>query len=153
MGIKSSYSSYKKNNFKLAIAICLGLSIWCIYDGYFNKKFIEKHTNADGSNQTYLIFNRNGPFVLVPAAIMIAVWMAVACKKNLVADDNQIIINNKTTIKYDDIEAVDKTHFKQKGFFTITHKNNLDKLETVKISDKNYDNLAELLEEIVAKIS
>ncbi len=122
MTIKSSYSSYKKNNFKLAIAICIGLSIWCIYDGYFNDKFIEKHTNADGSNQTYLICNRNGPFVLIPAAVVIAIWMAMACKKNLLADNEQLTINNKTIIKYDDIETVDKTHFDQKGFFSITHK-------------------------------
>ena len=41
MAIEAPISKYKRTNFKIYIVACLVIGIWCIYDGYLNKAWIE----------------------------------------------------------------------------------------------------------------
>jgi len=55
--------------------------------------------------------------------------------------------------KYDSIQQIDKTYFEKKGFFMITYKDKHGKEVRRKLNERTYDNLAAILEHLVAKIS
>ena len=57
------------------------------------------------------------------------------------------------TIKYDAIEAIDKTHFAKKGYFVINYKDERGKPKSKELNDRNWDHLAAVLDHLVAKIS
>lgn len=153
MAIEAPLSKFKKNSFKIGVAVCIGLAIYCVYDGYYNKKFIEKNTNADGSPNSTLLFNQKSPPYLIGAAVLLGAYLFTIRNKKVVADENELIISDKERIPYNSIQKIDKTLFKSKGFFTITHKNNDGREVDRKLSDRTYDNLAAILEHLVAKIS
>jgi hypothetical protein len=72
--------------------------------------------------------------------------------KKLLADENELVFSNKEKIPYDSIQKIDKTCFGSKGFFLITYKNKNGSEISRKISDRTYDNLAAILDKLVAKI-
>ena len=153
MVIEAPISKFKKNNFKIYIAICIGLSIWCIYDGYYNEEWIAEHTNSDGTPMAYLTVNRSAPYYLIGAAVLLAGYFFVIKSKKIIADENELIISAKEKISYDAIEKIDKTNFESKGFFIVTYKDQSGGEVDRKISDRKYDNLSAVLEHLVAKIS
>jgi len=153
MAIEAPISKFKKNNLKIYIAVCIGLAIWCAYDGYFNDKWIEEHTDANGNPQAYLVFNRKAPSFFIGAAVLLGAYLFAIRNKKLIADENKLVISDKEKISYDSIQKIDKGRFKSKGFFTITHKNDEGHNVNRKLSDRTYDNLAAILDKLVAKIS
>jgi hypothetical protein len=153
MALIAPLSKYKKKTFISWMVVCLGLAGWFFYDGYFNKKFIEKHTGKDGTPESSLTFNRKSPPYLVGAAVLLGVYMFIIRNKKVVADDSQLIIDDKINIAYDAIVKIDKTHFDSKGYFIITCRGPDGKEVGHKLSDRNYDNLSPILDHLVAKIS
>jgi hypothetical protein len=153
MAIEAPISKFKKTNLKIYIAICIGLAIWCAYDGYFNDKWIEEHTDTNGNPESYLVFNRKAPPYFIGAAVLFGAYLFAIRNKKIIADENELIINDKEKISYDAIQKIDKTHFKSKGFFIITHKNKDGREVNRKLNDRTYDNLTAILDELVAKIS
>ena len=153
MALTAPLSKYKKKTFIIWIVVCLGLAGWFAYDGYFNQKFIEKHTSTDGVPESTLTFNRKAPPYLVGAAVLLGVYMFIIRNRKVVADDNQLVIDDKINIAYDVIVKIDKTHFDSKGYFIITSRGPDGKEVDHKLSDRNYDNLGPILEHLVAKIS
>ena len=153
MAITAPLSKYKKNNIKLYIAFCIGFAVWCTYDGYLNEKWIQEHTDKEGNPETYLVFNRKAPYYLGGAAVLLAGYFFAISGRKIVAENNELIINDRGKIAYDSIEKIDKTNFKSKGYFVITYKDPSGKEINRKISDRMYDNLEALLNEIVLKIS
>ena len=153
MAIEAPISKYKKTNYKIAIAVCLGLSIWCIYDGYFNENFIEKYSEDEGSSINWLVVNRKAPPYLLGATALLVGYLLVLRKKKLIADERELIFSDSNKIPYDSIEKIDKTYFKKNGFFIITYKNENGREVNRKLSDKKYDNLSAVLDHLVAKIS
>ncbi len=153
MAITAPLSKYKKNNVKLYIAACIAITIWCIYDGYYNEKWIKEHTDPDGTPQTYLVFNRKAPYYLGGAAVLFGAYFFFFFLKKIAAESNELIINDSEKITYDSIEKIDKTNFKSKGYFVITYKDSGGREANRKISDRMYDNLEAVLNEVVAKIS
>jgi len=159
MAIEAPYRKYRKTNFKISIVLCLGAAIIYAYDGYLSKyewslrrSFYEEHVK-DGKPDFDMAFNQKSPFVLVGLAAVLTAWFWVRKKKKLLADENKLIINNKKNISYDSIEKIDKTYFDKKGFFVITYKDKGGKEVRRKLNDRTYDNLAAILEHLVAKIS
>jgi len=152
MAIEAGISSYKKNRIKMFIVAGLVLAGWCIYDGYYNQKWIEKHTNTDGSPKTYLVFNQRAPYFLVSGAILLGVYLASISGKKVVADEEKLIVDGKE-IKYDSILKLDKTYFDSKGYFVLTYKTAQGGETMKKISDFKYDNLTPILDHVVSKIS
>jgi len=152
MAIEAGVSSYKKNRIKLFIVACLALTAWCIYDGYYNQKWIDKYTNPDGSPKTYLVFNRRAPYFLVSGAVLLGVYLASVVGKKIVADEEKLIVDGKT-INYDSIVSLDKTHFDSKGYFILTYEIAQGSQAKKKISDLKYDNLTPILDHVVSKIS
>ena len=152
MTLIAPLSKYKKKTFIIWIVVCIGLAAWFAYDGYFNQNFIEKHTK-DGIPESTLTFNRKAPPYLVGAAVLLGVYMFIIRNRKVVADDSQLIIDDKINIAYDVIAKINKTNFDSKGYFIITYKNPDDSETDKKISYKTYDNTKALLEYLVSKIS
>ena len=153
MAIEAPYSKYRKSNFKIAIFVCIVLASWCAYDGYFNQKWIEDHIDSDGNPEPYLVFNRRAPIFLFGAAALCGAYLFVIKNKKLVAEENELVISCCEKISYDAIQSVDKTNFESKGCFVITYHDETGKEVNRKLSDRAYDNLAAVLEHLVAKIS
>lgn len=159
MAVEAPISKFKKNNLKIYIVACLIGVIILAYDGYLSKyewsyrrSFYEKHVK-DGNPDETMIFNQIFPFFLIvlTAGLMWRLW-AIKDKK-LLADEGELIISDKEKISYVSIQKIDKTHFKKKGRFVITYKNNCGKEVNRKLSDRTYDNLKAILDKLVAKIS
>ncbi|UCF15547.1 MAG: hypothetical protein JSW59_19285 [Phycisphaerales bacterium] len=153
MAIEAPISKYKKTNYKISIAVCIGLTIWCIYDGYFSEKFKEKYSDAEGNPVGWLVVNRKAPPYLLGIAVLLAGYLFVLRKKKIIADENELVFSDSDKIPYDTIERIDKTHFEKKGFFVFTFKNKNGKEVNRKLSDRTYDNLKAVLDHLVAKIS
>ena len=153
MAIEAPISKYKKSNYKIAIAVCLGLAIWCVYDGYFNKDFMEKYSDAEGNPVGWLVINRKAPPYLLGVTALLVGYLLVLRKKKLIADERELVFSNKNKITYDSIEKIDKTYFEKKGVFVITYKNENGREANRKLSDKKYDNLSAVLDHLVEKIS
>ena len=153
MAIEARISKFKRNGLIIWFVACIAVAAYCAYDGYFNEKFKTKHTNEDGTPDSTLVFNRKSPLYFIGAGLLLgAYWFAIRNKK-LIADENELVINDKQRIPYDSIEKIDKTHFKSKGRFVITYKDENGKEVDRKINDRQYDNLAPVLDHLVAKIT
>ena len=150
MAIEAPLSKYKKNNILIIAALLIGVGLWFAYDGYKNPDFIKKHT-VEGVADSTLNFNRKAPPFMIGAGVLLGIYFVMVKGKKLIADDAQLI-NGSTTIAYDAIEKINKTHFDSKGFFVITYSENGQNKE-LKLSDRTYDNLPAVLDHIVLKIS
>jgi len=153
MSIEAPLSKHKRNTLVIYIMGCVGLAMWCGYDGYFNKNWIAKHTDAEGRAKTYLVFNRHAPAYLVGAGLLLGAYLFAIRKKNIAAGDTELVIDGKEKISYESIEQINKTHFTSKGFFIITYKDANSSDVSRKVSDRDYDNLGPVLDELVVKIS
>ena len=153
MDIEAPISKFKKTNIKICIAVCIGLVIWCIYDAYFNEEFIKKYTDDDGNPTGWLVINKKAPPFLIGAAVLFGMYLFLLKDKKLLADENELVINNKKRISYDSIQQINKTYFDKKGFFVMTYKDKGGNEARLKLSDRKYDNLPAILERLVEKIS
>ncbi len=152
MSVIAPLSKYKKTNFKVIIAVLLAAAAWFAYDGYFNQKFIDKHT-TDGKPDSDLIFNQRAPFFLGAGAVIAGVWFLVIKDKKIIADEKGLDFNGKKRIEYQDILQIDKTDFEKKGSFVIGYKTSDGSDARCRLSDRGYDNLEGILEVIKDKIS
>jgi len=153
MAIEAPLCRYKKTNFKITIIILLVATVWFAYDGYANDKFIEKHTNADGSVDATLVFHRKSPPFFAAGAIALAIYFWIIKGKKLVADEEALVFSNGNKITYNSIESVDKTNYQSKGYFVIRYKDAGGTELRHKISNRTYDNLDAILEHLIAKIT
>lgn len=156
MAVNAPLSKFKRNNLIIYIVILLAASAYFAYDGHLNESFIEKHTKNYGTPEAKpdgtLVFNRKAPFVLLPLAGILGIYLAAVINKKVVADEQRLKVNNKE-IPYDSIEAIDKTNYESKGYYIIKYKDSSGNPQQQKISRNTYDNTDELLDELVAKIS
>ncbi len=146
MPIEAPLSKHTRNNFLIGIAVCLGLALWCGYDGYFNQTFQQDHPE-------WWSINRAAPFFFLPIAVILGAWFHAIRGRKLVAADSELVFSTKKKIPYDAIEKIDKTHFDDKGFFTVTYKTPAGRETNHKLSGYAYDNLRPLLDHLSAKIT
>ena len=160
MSVEATASKYTSNSFRLYMLACIIGAAVLAYDGYLSKyewakrqKFYETHyVLNDNQPDGTMTFNRNAPFVLLPLGAFFAFKWVTAKKKKVVAGDTSLDVCG-TEIAYDSIESINKTHFESKGFFTITYKDSQQSDNEIRVSDKDYDGLGIVLDEVVAKIS
>jgi len=156
MAIEAPVSKFRITYLKIYIGACILFAVIFAYDGYLSKypwsmrqSFYEEHKD-DGTMK----FNQIAPLFVAAGAVVLAcrLWMLKGIK--LVADDSRLIVSGKLTIPYDSIVKIDKTHFNDKGgFFLITYKSEQNTEKQVKISDKKYGNLSQVLDRLIEKIS
>ncbi len=152
MDIVAKYSSYKLGNMKIAFFVLLGLSAWCIYDGYFNQKFIEKHTSVEGKADDTLIFHKYFAYFGLPAAGAAAALFFVSKKKRIVAGQDALQVSADCRIAYSTIEEVDHTDYDATEKFCITYTDGGTEKKLV-LNRKKWDGLDEVLEFVISKIS
>ncbi len=153
MALIAPLSKYKRNTCLIWMTVLIGFATYCVYDGYFNNKFRDKHTGHDGKPDGTLVFNQKAPPFLVGVAVLIGAYLFVIRNKKIVAEENALVINGRVNIAYDSIQKIDKTHFDSKGRFTFTYRRPDGKEIDRKLSDRDYDNLGAILDHLVAKIS
>jgi len=153
MAVEAPISKYKKNNLKIYIFVCIVFAIWFGYDGYFNEKFKAKHTDENGKPDSSLVFNQKSPPFFLGAAVLLAGYLFAINNKKIIAGESELVISEKKKIAYDSIQKINKTHFDSKGYFIITYKDKNDNEVNSKLSDRKYDNLAAVLDQLVAKIA
>jgi hypothetical protein len=153
MAIEATCSKYKKQNFIIGIVLLIGLGAYCTYDGYFNEKFRDRHTSIEGKPDSTLVFNQKAPFFCLAGAVTLAIWLGIAKNRKIVAESDGIVINGKEKLAYQSIEKIDKTYFESKGYFVVTYKDEAGKEVDRRFDNRAYDNLAAILDELVAKIS
>jgi len=152
MALVAPLSKYKVKTFLIYMAVLVGFAAWLFYDGHYNQSFKEKHA-PDGKPDGTMVFNQKAPAYLVGAAALLGVYLLVIRNKKVVAEDNALVIDGKTSIAYDSVQKIDKTDFDAKGHFTFTYKTPDGKEIDRKVSDRDYDNLKAVLDHLVAKIS
>jgi hypothetical protein len=149
--IEAPISRYTRYSLVIGMIALVVWGVWSIYDGKYNKDFIEKYTE-DGKPTFELLFNQKGPpFMFVAAALLAGRWGWVR-KRKVVALDTELVINDKIHIPYDAIEQIDKTLFKKKGQFVVTYTLSGKKYHQ-KLSENAYDNMEAILDHLVAEIS
>jgi len=122
------------------------------YEWSRRRPFYEKHVK-DGRPDDTMIFNQVIPIVLVGVAVALAIRLWAVKDKKLLAGESELVISDKERISYDSIQKIDKTHFDSKGFFTITYRRGGGTESSCRLSNKKYDNLPAILDELVARIS
>ena len=159
MVIEAPLGKYKKNNLKIYIAVCVIFAVVFAYDGYLSeyewshrRSFYEKHVK-DGRPDDTMIFNQKAPVFLGVAAVALGIRLWAIKNRKLIADENELVVSDRQKIPYDSIEKIDKTLFEKKGLFVITYKDENGGEVNLRLSDKTYDNLAAVLDHVVAKIS
>jgi hypothetical protein len=161
MAIEAPISKFKKNGLKIYIAICIAVAIIFAYDGYLSKykwsmryNFYKKHVvDNDGKPTSTMNFNRKSPLFFIGAAVLLGAYLFAIKNRKIVASESELIISEKERISYNTIQKINKTYFKSKGYFLITYKDKDGHEANRKLSDRTYDNLAAVLDELVAKIS
>jgi len=152
MAIEAPISKYKKNGLLIYIAVCLAVAAWFAYDGYLNEDFKAKYTE-DGKPNSTLVINQKAPFFGAGIASLLGVYLLIIRNKKLIADEKELVFSDTDKIAYDSIEKIDKTNFEAKGYFVLTYKGKGGNEVDRKISSRRYDNLAAVLEHLVAEIS
>ena len=152
MAVSAPYCQYKKTNFKIYIVMLLIAAIYFAYDGYFNKTFIKKHTNAGIADST-LAFNKNSPPFFLGGAVIVAIWFWMVKDKKLVADDEGLVFSEKDKIPYSSIESINKTNYDSKGLFMVEYKLPNGQKSQRQVSSGTYDNLDPVLELLVSKVA
>ncbi len=159
MAIEAPICKFKKNNLKIYIVACLVFAAILAYDGYLSKyewshrrSFYEKHIK-EGKPDDTMIFNQITPIILVILAVVLFGRFRVLKDRRLLADENELIISDRERISLNSMQKIDKTSFDSKGYFVITYKDKDGNEINRKLSYKTYDNLAAILDHLVAKIS
>jgi len=153
MAVEAPLSKFRKNTYIIWVVAMVFFALYCVYDGYFNESFRTKHSDSEGKPDGTLVFNQKAPPYLIGAAMLVGAYLLVIRNRKVLAEENQLIVNDKKKIPYESIQKIDKTHFESKGYFIITYQDESGRCSNYKLGDKNYDNLAAVLELLVAKIS
>lgn len=161
MAIEAPVSKFKRTNLKIYIVVCLLATVIFGYDGYLSKYewsmrhgFYKEHViDNDGVPTSTMNFNRKSPPFLLAGAMLLGAYLAAIRRKKIIADEDELIISNKEKIAYDSIEKIDKSSFDKKGYFIITYKDEGGNEVNRRISGRRYDNLAAVLECLIAQIT
>ena len=105
-----------------------------------------------GPDET-MLFNQIAPIFFAAGAVILAVRFWLSKDVKLVAGENELIVAGRERIPYDAIDRIDKTYFEKKGFFTVVYKKPNGSEVHRKLSDRDYDNLAPILDHLIAKIT
>ncbi len=111
----------------IVAAMLLALGIYCTYDGYFAKdeKGNDKYPyGAPGENiNTWATwaFNHYGPFIFIPAGLVLAFLAARSLTRHIEADDTGIGYLGKDKIPWGQVTSLDASKLKDKQILHLHH--------------------------------
>ncbi|MBE0536134.1 MAG: hypothetical protein IH624_10740 [Phycisphaerae bacterium] len=161
MAVEAPLSKYKKDNYRIGIAVLVVFGILFAYDGYLSQyewsmrqSFYKEHVlDNDGVPDGTMQLNRSLPPVFAVIAALLAVRLVMVRGRRITAGDEALILPNGKTIAYDRIEQIDKTHFDSKGFFVVTYKTDRGAEANLRLTSRAYDNMPAILDVLTAKIT
>lgn len=156
--IEAPFSQYKRKNYLIVMWILIGAGLMFAYDGYLSRyewsgrhSFYQKHVvDNEGKPDSDMKFNQYSPPFLLAGAAVAWVMFYRSKGRKLTADETTLRTEN-AVIPYEAIESIDKTYFEKKGYFTLTYQDN-GQIRQLTLSDRNYDNLGELLDRLVSQL-
>lgn len=161
MAIEAPVSRYKRSNLKIYIAACGVAAAVLAYDGYLSKffwsgrhSFYEKHmVDQGGKPDATMKFNRIIPPVLAAAGVILGFRLWRLRGRTIRAEADGLVLADGRKITYESIEKIDRTYFQSKGCFVISYKGESGREAECRLSNRDYDNLPVVLDELVARIS
>ena len=148
MATEATGSKFSRNNSLIAAGMCLAFGLYFGYDGWFGKYRQKELDSNDGKPTPNLYFNQYVPIPLALIAIYSFLSAAKAKNRKLIADERGLTLSASETIAYNRITHIDERRFKKDGFFLVRYKDN-DQKKEVKLTDRQYDNLGVLLDELI----
>ena len=96
-----------------------------------------------------LKFNRIwGPVVCLLVALYFLRSVVQTPRQRVVADEKGLTVTGRGTIAYGDIKKIDKRFFEKEGYFVVEY-DQAGSAKQVKLSDRKFDSLGLLLDELV----
>ena len=150
MAVVATGSRHTQNtNYIIAVA-CILFACWFMYDGWFNQEFKEEHTK-DGKPD--LTLRSNQIYVPIGCAV-IAVFFVFSAQRlksrTITATEDGLEFSDGQKIPYTTIKQIDKRFFDKEGRFTLDYEQGGES-KKLKLSDRTYDSLGLLLDEIVRR--
>ena len=142
-----------RTNYMIAAA-CVVFGLWFLYDGWFNKDFIQEHSVVNeetGEKSLDPTLQVNRTWIPIGCGVVMIYFVIAAVRlksKKIVADSEGLILSDGRKIAFNDIRQIDKRFFDQKGHFTIEYEQ-ADQTKEMKFDDRTWDGLGLLLDEIV----
>jgi hypothetical protein len=147
MAVEATGSKYKQKTGYILAFMFLAFAAYCLYDGWFNQQYIQKHISDTINLQANRIWI---PVILTVAAIYEIVISFRLASKRITLDDRGLTLSGQTPIPCDEITYIDKRFFQSEGHFTVGY-NSPQGVQKLKLSDRNYDNLVPLFDELVKR--
>ena len=151
MAVTATGSKFRRNNMLILAVICIAGGLWFGYDGWINAEYQENNTDSDTDKPNpNLQFNRYAPIPLAVIAVYEIIMAAIIPSRCVVADEKELTLANGTNIAYESLRAIDKRSFAKDGHFTIRYAvGGAEK--SLKLSERKYDNLGLLLDEVISR--
>jgi len=152
MSIEATGSKYGVKTGVIIAMACIGFGVYFLYDGWISEKYQEEHTDAQTGEPNFdLMFNRvYGPILCGAAGLYFLIGAMSLKSKKIVADDNGLTFSSGNTISYASMKKINKTPLEKKGYFSIEYEQG-QSTKTLKLADRQYDNLGLLLDEIIRR--
>ena len=148
MAVEATGSKFSRNNNLIMAVVCLAFASWFGYDGWVGEYHDEELVKNNGKPTPNLYFNQYAPVPLAVVAIFALVAAAKVPSRRITADDKGLTLSDGREIPYSSIKKIDKREFDKGGHFIIEYSEN-ETAQQLKLSDRKYDNLGLLLDEIV----
>jgi len=150
MAVVATGSKFRRNNGFIVVAFCLLAGLWFGYDGWVGDYHDEELAKGGGRATPNLLFNQYAP---IPLALVAAYFLVSALRvssQKIVAADDGLVLPGGSRIPYSGIRRIDRRFFEKEGHFTLEY-NEGQANKHVKFSDRKYDNLGLLLDELVRR--
>ncbi len=131
-------------------AMLLGLGAYCVYDGYIVDKYPYKPFDEDINAWATWAFNQYGPYVFIPAGLIVIFFAIRSLRRRLIADDDGIGYAGKDKIPWGQITALDASVLQSKQILYLRHGQD-KKLALDGYKLNNFRDLVAFIEERVPK--
>jgi len=150
MAVEAKGSNYSFRTGIIITVASIAFGAYFFYDGWISESYQQKETDPETGETTFnLKFNRvYGPIVCGLAAGYFLIGALTLRRKRLVAEGEGLRFSGGQFIPYGAMKAINRTPLQKKGYFTIDYEEEGQR-KTLKLTERVYDNLGLLLDEIV----
>jgi len=148
MAVVATGCRHTRNTNYIIAVVCILVGLYFFYDGWIGNYRLKELEENDNKPTISLYINQ---YAIIPLAV-IAVYFALAAKrlnaKRIEADDTALSFSHGLKIPYNSIQQIDKRFFEKEGHFTLEYEVGSE-AKKLKLTDRTYDKLGLLLDEIV----
>jgi hypothetical protein len=140
MAVIGTLAKSRKMKWFLYMVLSLGFAFYCLYDGWFNQKYLAPEKSGD------LWFNRIGAVALAAVFVYLVVGFFFIRKTRVVVDEKGVNVNNKLSIDWASMTSVDDSRA-EKGLLEILYTKDGRERKFV-LDNYKVDHFEEMLDEI-----